>query len=967
MRRRLLIIVLLGGCILLVAANRPCAASEPFVEFLRALQKRGYGEQGLAYLDQIADRPDLPTEIQETLDLERSKCLRIAAAEAYDTQQRAARLAESKRLAEKFFTEHPTHPAAGTVLLNEGDEALARGEQRLALAHSARDKGVQATAYQEARLALSEARSRFEVAVARLKEKLDSLPHPAAASEKPDARAHQQREESALPWIEARSKSALSEYLLAQTYPDSQDTERVKLLKQAGRAFDSVYQECRGRQVGLLAHMWHGKTLEELGDAPEALDIYDEVLVAAPDGPEADPELAPLFGQAELFRLQLQAKTVPPMEIIKEGEQWLQDHKKWKSESSYQGIALEIVRARLRSAERFRLGAERTKGLRECVVALNTIGKVESEYRHEALLLRREIVAKMGAGATLSPPEALVLGDEAASDGNWTEAESFYRQTLELAAKSKDAKSQDAAKTRLAQALYRQAVDQYGARNMEKALALCGELVRDNPDTPLAEEASAVAVAAALAEYSAAAQGAKETAYARLDRVASYALEHWPNKPVADDARMALAQVALISKDYAAAEQRLAQVNSQSRRYPTALQILGQVRWKQFLTAKKSPDAELRAGEIAKLRDEAVSYLTTSLQRQRAAWQSASEPMPPDLFDTQLLLAEIQLEGQKWVEAAVLFEPLVQVLKSARPTTIDRSGQRALVGAIRAWLATGTVEPARDAAELLITISHDEELPNSVLVELAKLVGQEARKAAPATAPADQVTFAARQNTPLQELHSRLIGALAPRSALSIPQLMYLGDACVQLDRNDTAREIYQRLLASVDHDESAKAASGAAITGIRARLVRLLRSEGKLDEAAAQASALIKEHPNALEPLLEKGYILQSLAERDPRRYDECLAHWTDLRIRLQRSKTRPPEYYDVLYNAAFCLTRQARLNSSQAKALQAEQILKSTLTLSPKLNGPEMVAKYEALLSQAAALRAEPSNTTARTAGDR
>jgi hypothetical protein len=50
-----------------------CQAREPFSEFLRALQKRGYGEQSLAYIDQIADRPDLPADLKETLDLERSK------------------------------------------------------------------------------------------------------------------------------------------------------------------------------------------------------------------------------------------------------------------------------------------------------------------------------------------------------------------------------------------------------------------------------------------------------------------------------------------------------------------------------------------------------------------------------------------------------------------------------------------------------------------------------------------------------------------------------------------------------------------------------------------------------------------------------------------------------------------------------------------------------------------------------
>jgi hypothetical protein len=937
--------IFLGATVLL--AGNHSAAAEPFVEFLRALQKRGYGEQGLAYLDNIADRPDLPPDTKETLDLERSKCLRIAAGEAYDAQQRTARLAESKRLGEKFFYEHSMHPAAGSVLLVEGDESLARGEQRLALARSAREKDLQDRANQDARTALIEGRRRFETAAKRLKDRLDALPEPAKGPDQPDTRAVQQHEEFALPWIEARSKIALSEYFLAQTYSDPKDAERVQLLKQAGQAFDSIFQQYRGRQIGLLAHMWHGKTLEELGDAPEALEYYDEVLAAEPEGNETDPELAPFFGQAELFRLQLQAKTTQPMEVLKEGELWQQAHKKWRLTSPYQGIALEIVRARLKSIESFRLASERTKGLRECVVALNAIGKIDSEFRQAALLLRRDVITKMGTGAALSFQEALTLGDEAAAERNWSEADSFFRQSLELATKSNDSKGQETARKHLTEALYRRAVDQYSARNLEKTLALCGELVRDYPDSPLAQDASSVAIAAALAEYGDAAQQAKEAAQARLQRVVAYALNRWPNDPVADDGRMALAQAALLTSDYAAAEQNLAQVTSRSNRYPTALQILGQLRWKQYLAAKKSPDANQRANEIARLRTEAVGSLNAGLERQRAAWQSASEPMPPALFDTQLLLAELQLEGEQWADASSLLKPLVQVIRSSSPTTVDRSSQRTLVAAIRAWLNTSELTLATEAVELLVSLSHDEEQPNSVLVELAKLVGQEDRKA-----PTTQ---------PLHDLQIRLIDALASRKALTIPQLMYLGDVCVQLDRNVEARDIYERLLSRVDKDESATASGRAAVTGVRSRFVRILRSEGKLDEAAAQVNALIKEHPSALEPLMEKGYILQSLAERDQRRLDECIAHWTDVRVRLGRSKTRPPEYYDVLYNTGLCLVRQARLTSNKEKALQAEQILKSTLTLTPNLSGREMVAKYEALLNQAAALRGTAASAQA------
>ena len=65
--------------------------------------------------------------------------------------------------------------------------------------------------------------------------------------------------------------------------------------------------------TGLYAHMWHGKTTEELGDLQTALDIYDEVLANAPEPTERGPStgLEPLFAQVEQFRLLIVAKRKP--------------------------------------------------------------------------------------------------------------------------------------------------------------------------------------------------------------------------------------------------------------------------------------------------------------------------------------------------------------------------------------------------------------------------------------------------------------------------------------------------------------------------------------------------------------------------------------------------------------------------------------------------------------------------------
>ena len=72
---------------------------------------------------------------------------------------------------------------------------------------------------------------------------------------------------------------------------------------------------------------------------------------------------------------------------------------------------------------------------------------------------------------------------------------------------------------------------------------------------------------------------------------------------------------------------------------------------------------------------------------------------------------------------------------------------------------------------------------------------------------------------------------------------------------------------------------------------------------------------------------------------------------------RKKPDEYYEVMYNVAKCLVREAEKSKDKAKtvdcAKKAEQVLKSPMILSPKLNGPDTVAKYKSLLNKAIVLQ--------------
>jgi hypothetical protein len=168
---------------------------------------------------------------------------------------------------------------------------------------------------------------------------------------------------------------------------------------------------------------------------------------------------------------------------------------------------------------------------------------------------------------------------------------------------------------------------------------------------------------------------------------------------------------------------------------------------------------------------------------------------------------------------------------------------------------------------------------------------------------------------------------------------------------DDKARDQYLAILQAAEQDPSLLPATSGqgAITRVRAQLIGLLRKEGKYEQAMQQAEALIQANPRALEPLLEKGRILQAWAASQPARYDAAVSHWTTLRTTLARLQRKPPEYYEVVYHAAACLMAQSEHSGDKNKALQAEQLLKATLVLSPRLSGSDMVAKYDQLLGKA------------------
>jgi tetratricopeptide (TPR) repeat protein len=335
------------------------------------------------------------------------------------------------------------------------------------------------------------------------------------------------------------------------------------------------------------------------------------------------------------------------------------------------------------------------------------------------------------------------------------------------------------------------------------------------------------------------------------------------------------------------------------------------------------------------------------------------KPMPRYMLETQLLAAEMHNEAGQPKEAAALYQPLVEAVKAAKPQTFDNNTIRIFLGAVRSYCALKQLDKAGDASNVLVAIGPDTLAVNEVLVEFAKLLNLERKKADARVTElevginADELKAAQARLASLQDVLGTILLNLSKRQQLGLGHMIFIGETLNTIGKTAEASLLFQQILKRTETDEEFAQRAQKALSLIRTELLKALRKQEQYDEALKQVDQLIKENPRALEPLMEKGRILEAWAEKDPAKFDQAVGHWAVLRTRLQPMKKKPNEYYEVMYNVAKCLVREAEKSANKAvtldRAKKAEQVLKAALVLSPKLNGPDTVAKYKVLLDKA------------------
>ena len=606
-----------------------------------------------------------------------------------------------------------------------------------------------------------------------------------------------------------------------------------------------------------------------------------------------------------------------------------------------------------------------------------------SGYQQEAIKLRRD---KLGSTTVGSFDEAIVEADAAAAERKWDDAVRGYETALQFAAKlspQAQAKIKDrvkAVREQIAQIkllLARQLFRENKLPECLEALKLVQEKYRE---TTAAPEASALAVTALFNQFvgvpnDAASKEKKKAAMERVIAAAHLTADNWPGRPEADDARMDLGILYIFCGDTKQALKQFDSVNPKSERYPKALYMGGLTHWQLYFMEKQKRQEggkfdEKAMAENRKLAEEKIGE-SYAAQRKTAP---PNQPMPELLTKTELLFAEIKLEGGDGKAAAPLFQPLIDAVKANRAAFDPPTVQKIFLGGVKSYINAGDLDKAGDVGMLLVELGADSDAVNRELINFAKLLDNQRKKAdadlTNAVGPADQETARARLSA-MNDLLGKILTKLANREKMSAASMVWMADTSSKVGLDDAAEKQCNLFLQRVKDDPdfakkgSGKAAEKArtmAVTKVRTILIGILVKKQKFDEALNEVQQLIKDQPRALEPKLEKCRLLQAWGEKDPKHFGEALGAWDTLRRQLDAYMKNPKfsaalkkEFYEVVYSEAACVySEAARLDKAGnkaeagARALDGEKLLKYALFNSANLDGPDTLAKYNALMDK-------------------
>ncbi len=1022
---------LCGSALLVVLGTVTARAEDRDLVFIHGLVNRGYPDVAVDYLTAMKDKPELSAGAKDLWDLEMSKALRAQALTIADPTERESFNTKAQQYLEKFAKEKPNHPEALQAELTTAAAIMDQGNELLALARTTDDAKEKAAKIVAARKGFEQAKPLLERGLKKLDERIAAHlklkpPGPVgnAAPSKKFKDWFDEQNHLDVDRTQAEGRLALIDYYRAQTFTDPTDNDaRRKALGESFNRLDDIYQRNRAAdpnslegRFALLAHSWSGRAAEELGDNTKANDIYDEVLenfqpINAANPKYVKTDVDDVLARTKHFSLMLMLKSPRTAKDYEDAAREFVQEEQYKKalnqEWGYQAAALEYAKHLLADADKETKPSVKKKLTDEAIKLLKEMAGVRSEFQHEAVLLRNKVAG--GAEETAqNEDEALEYADEHLKKHDYEGALTWLKKAQEFMAHDKKVDPVKAAHvTELVAACelapistdFEETRRKDPGFNKEKYLEwydAFGKVAR-NPEykkTDTARDASKFAVYCAALLYGQASGDAKrpltgdaakkaaaerDEANKRLTDITGFVIGAYPQSAEADDARMTLARTTLMDGKLDEALKAFESFDPKSEKYNDALIAAGKVRYQRYFAEKKKDEAKRDQKQMDEDRTMAAKHLSEAIEL-IVSKMKPGDAYPDTLMETQVLLAQIYLEGNQNKEALAVLQPVVDLILKIKPTELSDMMVEVFRLGVRANLGLKNFDEAGKVGGVLIDLGPDNPRVNGTLVQFIQRVDAERRvlettlNTLPDSTPPAELDRIRNDLQSIKTMLGNMLLKMSTREQLNATSMVYIGRLFGELDMLDESEKQYRNLLKKADDDPDFRKDAEKLFAWVRSKQIELLRKRGKYPEALEQAKKLSEEYKGALEPLVAQAEILQAWAEKDPSKYDDAIGKWTEIRRKLERKQPHPPAYYDSVYNTSALLLSQAKKlmatnkEAGLEKGRTGEKVINSLLIGLPNLDGnPETKAKFTKLKNQLIFLRGGKPEATVTAPGAR
>ena len=915
--------VRLGACfvvamIVVGSRGRPSVAGEDprtAWRFLKELRERGLYEQSIDYLKLLGTDPSLSPRDRALIDYEEGRTLIDQASRSSDLVLRQELLEDARVKLDGFTKAHADFAEAREALVQMARLLVERGHLALLLSEDAKDAAKKESKLAEARSSFTEARDAYGRAIepltAAFKKYVGFIP------ENDPRRTERDSVHASL--LDAMLQKGVAEYELGQTFPAS-SAERAKSIKDALAEFENLYKNYRTQNVGLAAQMWQAKCFEEQGDVGSAIGIYKTLL----DHP--DPRLHALQRFVGYFYIVALGKRKEYALAADQAANWLRIYSQRDERRSREGLGVLYELAKNIDLQMPTIGAkDRPKAVKEIVDSLSQVVRFASPYKNDALTLLKKYKPSLAMKAEeisrLTYADAIDHAEEAIASHEWERAIAVLRAAIGKAEALHDVDKVNFARYNLAFCYYMN-------RQYYEADVLAEHLARRYPQGGLSGKATAIAMQALADAYNTYHEVDRKSDIARLIDIAEYAAQTWPDREEGDDARMNLGQIYSGRGEYNKAIATLGAVRKRSSKWIESRNRLGVAHWAKSRELDRGGDATMAAKEGQM----AVDLLRESL---RARVDAKAPQTDPGLVGNVGDLAIVLTELGKPTEALALLAPVVK----AQTQRTGASYARLMEASLTAHIAANQMDQAIVAMKALEQAG-GASTKAQLYFKLGKLLEGELVK----LHDKGDMAALARTRGSYKAFLMTLVGSKVGQTYES---LQWAGDALLSLEEASEAEKVYHRVLEEFANNPTFMQQPNASrrLLHTKLKLASALRMNGKLDDATSLVDDLITQNKRFVEPIIEKGLILEAVAESsrkgDNTAWDKALAHWNRLARQVEGLKPRPPFYYDVWYHVAW-------VHYKRNDVLKARQTLMGVMRLSPTVGGSDMKAKYQDLLGR-------------------